>query len=96
MFVSEATGVNVMYDVLGAQPTTTWIKVWDGLPPTGTIAPVWDGQFLYYAVYWDKDGRQFWIVTEQIGVALDDIDHRKKVGEQVLPLNWMKLEAPTN
>lgn len=73
---------------------TNWIKTWHGLPVQGTICPVWDGDYLYYAVFWEKDGSQMWIITEQMGVNLDDILLRKKQGEQVYPLMWMKINPP--
>ncbi len=72
-----------------------WIKVWHELPKQGQIVPVWDGDYLYYAAFWDKEGKQFWIITDQMGVNLDDIHLRKKQGEQVYPLQWMKINIPT-
>lgn len=96
----EISSLHPIYPIYGLTPpairnVTTWMRVWDELPSPGKIAPVWDGTYLYYAVYWQKEGKQFWIVTEQIGVNLDDLHLRKTAGEQVFPLQWLKIEAPT-
>lgn len=80
---------------VASQEICKWTSVWIEKPKQGSITPIWDGEFLYYAVYWDKDGKQFWIVSEQMEVNADDIYHRKKQGEQVFPLYWMRITPPT-
>ena len=90
----RSSAVDIPYAVAHIEKSK-WVRIWHELPSPGQIVPVWDGDYLYYAAYWDKDGAQFWVITEQMGVNIDDIHMRKKQGEQVYPLQWMRLNAPT-
>lgn len=72
----------------------TWVKVWSEAPPTNSNVPVWDGDYLYYAACIDNNGYQYWVITEQPGINLDDIHLRKKQGEQVFPIQWLKIVVP--
>lgn len=72
-----------------------WVKVTEDVPTPGEIVPVWDEQYLYYAVYWPRDdGGHLWVISEQMGVRLEDIDQRRKVGEHIYPTSWMRIRPP--
>lgn len=94
MHVNHSYPINIS-NALQETELSKWVKVWNERPNQGQIVPVWDGDYLYYAAYWDKDGKQFWIITDQVGINLDDIHLRKKQGEQVYPIQWMKITKPT-
>lgn len=93
MYVNSSNPINIPGS-LAVVESELWIKVWHELPKQGTVCPVWDGDYLYYAAFWDKEGHQFWIITDQIGINLDDIHIRKKQGEQIYPLQWMNIKPP--
>lgn len=74
-------------------PDMKWLGM-DTLPSLNTISPVWDGEYIYYAVYVENGYDKVWLVTEQMGINLDDLYLRKKHGDIVQVKAWMKIEAP--
>jgi hypothetical protein len=81
---------------LDSHEVERWLRVEDELPEFGDIVPVWDGERLYYASYWNKDGIGFWIITGHIGLYLDDVDTHKRIGDNVYPTQWMKIKPPVD
>jgi len=77
------------------QEKSQWIRINDGMPQEGELVPVWDGDFLYYATYWNKEGSQFWIVSQPIENTSSSFRLKKSPGEQVYPIQWMKIMEPT-
>lgn len=71
-----------------------WIRLRDDMPPQGIVVPVWDGDYMYYASYWEKNGTQFWIITESISPQKGETDLLKQAGEEVYPIHWMRLLPP--
>ncbi len=71
-----------------------WVSVWENLPTEGIIVPVWDGDYIYYASYWDRQGYQFWIVADSISPSTEDRNMMKCSGEQVYPIHWLNITEP--
>jgi len=73
---------------------TRWVRVWDELPSQGTIVPVWDGDYIYYASYWERAGEQIWIISNCLSPVPENVDLMKVAGEQVYPIHWLKIKQP--
>ncbi len=91
------TSSNVYLDPVYPRPQVSahWVRVWDEQPIQGLVVPVWDGDYIYYASYWEKSGKQFWIISDSISPNKGETDLLKQAGEQVYPIHWMKLLPPT-
>lgn len=72
-----------------------WVRTEYDVPGEGAVVPIWDGEFLYYGIYWKKEGLDFWVISENMHVNPDDMHLRKKLGEKIQPIQWLKIEAPT-
>lgn len=94
MDFSFPINIPAMFNHPANREASKWVRIWDYLPEEREVVPVWDGEHTYYATCWRRDGKQLWIVVEQVGINLDDIDRRRKQGEQVYPLQWMRLTPP--
>ncbi len=87
--------VQCVPDILSStRNMTQWVRVWDFLPPQGNVVPVWDGDYMYYAAYWEKDGQQFWIVSGIVSSVDQEQSFMKAAGEQVYPIHWMFIQPP--
>lgn len=78
---------------LSAQ-SSQWVRVWDSSPPQGVVVPVWDGDYIYYACYWERPREQFWIIADSLSPSLSDREMMKSAGEQVYPIHWLNITEP--
>jgi hypothetical protein len=89
----SAESIPIVFCNASTSSQNRWNKVYDLLPAYFSIRPVWDGMYMYYACFCNEEGKDFWVVIEQMKFNHHGVAPIKS-GEIVYPTHWMEIFPP--